>query len=135
MRCLKPLELPILFGFSILAMKCGYHQVEIEKEHKERTAFSVGPLGFFEFNLMPFGLSNRPATYQCLMNDCFEDLHLRACLIYIDDIIVFADRTPSSTYPGFPVGASLWNETSSKQVLPFSRTGLSSLAISSQMMG
>ena len=76
---------------SILDMKSGYHQVEIEEEHKERTAFYVGPLGFFEFNRMPFGLSNSPATYQRLMNERFEDLHLKACLIYIDDIIVFGD--------------------------------------------
>ena len=80
-----------LFVFSILDIKSGYHQVEIEKEHTERTAFSVGPLGFFEFKRIPFGLSNSPATYQCLMNDCFEYLYLKACLIYIDDNIVFAD--------------------------------------------
>lgn len=32
--------------FSILDMKSGYHQIEIEEKHKERTAFTVGPLGF-----------------------------------------------------------------------------------------
>ena len=32
--------------FSTIDMKSGYHQVEIEEEHKERTAFTVGPLGF-----------------------------------------------------------------------------------------
>jgi hypothetical protein len=34
--------------FSVLDMKSGYHQVEILEQHKERTALSVGPLGFFE---------------------------------------------------------------------------------------
>lgn len=29
--------------FSILDMKSGYHQVELLEEHKERTAFTVGP--------------------------------------------------------------------------------------------
>ena len=77
--------------FSTLDMKSGYHQIEIEEENKERTAFTVGPLGFYEFNRMPFGLSNSPATYQRMMNECFEDLHLKSCLIYIDDIIVLAD--------------------------------------------
>lgn len=33
--------------FSVLDMKSGYHQVDIAEEHKERTAFTVGPLGFF----------------------------------------------------------------------------------------
>jgi hypothetical protein len=70
-------------------MKSGYHQVEILEQHKERTAFSVGPLGFFEFNRMPFGLTNVPATYQRLMENCLADYNLKICCIFIDDIIVF----------------------------------------------
>ena len=41
--------------FSVLDMKSGYHQVELVEKHKERTAFSVGSLGMYEFNRMPFG--------------------------------------------------------------------------------
>jgi hypothetical protein len=48
--------------FSVIDMKSGFHQVEILKEHKERTAFTVGPLGLYEYNMMPFGLSNYPET-------------------------------------------------------------------------
>ncbi|KAK3103801.1 hypothetical protein FSP39_021997 [Pinctada imbricata] len=70
-------------------MKAGYHQIAIAEEHKERTAFTVGPLGFFEYNRMAMGLSNAPATYQRLMEQCLGDLHHRVCLIYLDDIIVF----------------------------------------------
>ena len=33
--------------FTVLDMKSGYHQLDIEKDHKQRTAFTVGPLGFF----------------------------------------------------------------------------------------
>ena len=76
--------------FSVLDMKSGYHQVEIEEEHKQRTAFTVGPLGFYEFNRLPFGLSNSPATYQRLMEECLGELHLKVCLIFLDDVIVFS---------------------------------------------
>nr|ATA66769.1 Pol, env [Haliotis discus hannai] len=76
--------------FSVLDMKSGYHQVELEEAHKQRTAFTVGPLGFFEYNRMPFGLSNAPATYQRLMEQCLEGLHLKICLIYLDDLIIFS---------------------------------------------
>lgn len=75
--------------FSVLDMGCGYHQVEIEEKQKERTAFTVGPLGVFEYNRMPFGLSNAPATYQRLMEQCLDGLHLRICFIYLDDVIIF----------------------------------------------
>lgn len=33
--------------FSVLDMKSGYYQIPIAEEHKERTAFTVGSLGFF----------------------------------------------------------------------------------------
>ena len=60
--------------YVVLCMKSGYCQVEIEETHKEMTAFTVGPLGLFEYNIMPFRLSNVPAIYQRLMVDCLEDI-------------------------------------------------------------
>ena len=39
--------------FSSLDMRSSYHQVVIEEEHIERTAFSAGPLGLFEWSGMP----------------------------------------------------------------------------------
>ena len=57
------------------------------------TAFTVGPLEFYECVRMPFGLANAPATFQWLMESCLGDLHLQYCIIYLDDIIVFS-KTP-----------------------------------------
>lgn len=76
--------------FTLLDMKSGYYSVEIEETHKERTAFTVGPLGFWEYNRLPCGLSNSPATYQRIMQDILGDLHMRTCLIYLDDVIIFS---------------------------------------------
>ena len=75
--------------FSVLDAKSNYHQIEIEKSHKERNAFTVGPLGLYEYNRMPFGLSNSPATYQILMEDCVGELNLNICFIFLGDIIIF----------------------------------------------
>lgn len=76
--------------FSVLDMKSGYYQIPIAEEHKERTAFTVGSLGFFEHNRMAMGLVNAPATYQRLMEECLGDLLHRICFIYLDDAIVFS---------------------------------------------
>lgn len=75
--------------YSVVDMKSGYHQIEIYEPHKERTAFTVGPLGFYEYNRMPFGLTNSPATYQRMMEDCLADYNLRICCVFIDDVIIF----------------------------------------------
>jgi len=75
--------------FTSLDLRAGYWQVGVKEEHKERTAFTVGPLGFYEFQSMPFGLTNSPATFQKLMHRCLGDLH-QDCLVYLDDIIIFS---------------------------------------------
>ena len=60
---------------------------------KPLTAFTVGPLRFYECERMPFGLTNAPATFQRLMESCLGDLHLNWCIIYLGDVIVFS-KTP-----------------------------------------
>ena len=76
--------------FSKLDLRSGYWQVGIKEADKHKTAFSVGPLGFFECNRMAFGLTNAPATFQRLVERCMGELHLKECLIYLDDIIILS---------------------------------------------
>ena len=42
---------------------------------------------------MTFSLTNAPATFQQLMENCLGDLHLNWCIIYLDDIIIYS-KTP-----------------------------------------
>ena len=79
--------------FSTLDLKSGYWQVELEEEAKPLTAFTMGPLGFWECECMPFGLTNAPATFQRLIESCLGELHLNWCIIYLDNIIVFSRTT------------------------------------------
>ena len=76
--------------FSKLDLKAGYWQVGIKESDKYKTAFSIGPLGFYECNRMAFGLTNAPATFQRLIERCMGDIHLKECLIYLDDIIIYS---------------------------------------------
>ena len=79
--------------FSALDLKAGYWQVEMTERSRPYTAFTVGPLGFYECDRMPFGLTNAPATFQRLMESCLGDLHLVHCLIYLDDVVIYS-KTP-----------------------------------------
>ena len=72
-------------------MKAGYWQVEMAEECKAYTAFTCGPLGFYECDTMTFGATNAPATFQRLMHDCLGDLNINWCIVYLDDIIIFSD--------------------------------------------
>ena len=77
--------------FSCLDLKSGFWQIKMDKASKQYTAFTVGNLGCFECNRMPFGLCNAPATFQWLMQNCMGELNLIYCLIYLDDLIVFLE--------------------------------------------
>ena len=76
--------------FSVMDLKSGYYQVEMAEEDKPKTAFTC-PLGFFEFNRMPQGVTNAPSTFHRLMERCVCDLHLNEVLVFLDDLIVFSD--------------------------------------------
>ena len=79
--------------FTSIDLKAGYWQVELDEDSVPLTAFTVGPLGFYECVRMPFGLTNAPATFQRLMETCLGDLHLNWCIIYLDDVVIFS-KTP-----------------------------------------
>jgi hypothetical protein len=73
--------------FSTTDLLCGYWQVEVADEDKEKTAFSTRE-GLFHFNVLPFGLCNGPTTFQRLMDLVLAGLHWSNCLVYIDDVMI-----------------------------------------------
>ena len=63
----------------------------MDEESKQYTAFTLGSMGLYECESMPFGLCNAPPTIQRLMQNCLGELNLTYCLIYLDDMIVFSE--------------------------------------------
>jgi transposase InsO family protein len=75
--------------FSTLDLYAGYWQIPLDENSKEKTAFSTDS-GLYEFNVMPFGLCNAPATFQRFMDATMAGLKWKTLLVYMDDIIVFS---------------------------------------------
>ena len=73
--------------FSTLDLASGYWQVEMDPVDKQKTAFSTH-CGHYEFNRMPFGLSNAPANFQQLMQLVLRGFTWEQALHYLDDVIV-----------------------------------------------
>ena len=63
----------------------------MDEESKQYTAYTLGSMGLYECESMPFRLCNTPPTFQRLMQNCLDELNLIYCLIYLDDVIVFSE--------------------------------------------
>ena len=79
--------------FSAFDLRSGYFQVSMDERDKEKTSF-VTRSGLFQFKVLPFGVTNGPATFQRLMDLTMVGLNYNILLVYLDDIILMS-RTVS----------------------------------------
>ena len=75
--------------FTSLDLESGYHQVRIEENSIDKTAF-ITKDSLFEWLRMPFGLVNAPYTFQKMMNHIFKEYLWKFAIIYLDDILIFS---------------------------------------------
>ena len=75
--------------FSSMDATSGFHQIPIDEESREKTAFACSE-GLFEFNRLSMGLANAPAIFNRYMHRVLGGLMWQCVLVYVDDILVFS---------------------------------------------
>ena len=76
--------------FITLDFFAGYQQFKVRDKDREKTAF-ISAQGLFQYIRMTFGLCNAPATFQRGMDIALNGLIGKDCLVYIDDVVIFAN--------------------------------------------
>ena len=75
--------------FSIFDLASGFHQIELDPNDRQKTAFS-SLNRHYEYVRMPMGLKNSPATFQRLMDQVLLGLQGTELFVYLDDIVIYA---------------------------------------------
>ena len=88
--------------FTQLDLNNAYHRMRICEGDDWKTSFRT-KYGYFEYQFMPFGRSNTPATFQRYVNKILAEKLDIFVIVYLDDILIYIED------PGQPhVKAVCW---------------------------
>lgn len=76
--------------FAKIDLKAAFNLLRVKEGDKWKTAFRT-PWGLFEYNVMPFGLANAPACFQCFIQWVLREYIDIFCFVYLDDILIFSE--------------------------------------------
>ena len=76
--------------YTKLDLRNAYHRIRIREGDEWKTAFRTR-YGHFEYLVLPFGLTNAPATFQAYINRALAGLVDVTCIVYLDDILIYSN--------------------------------------------
>lgn len=76
--------------YTQLDLTAAYHRMRIRKGDEWKTAFRTR-YGHFEYQVLPFGLANAPASFQAYINRALAQRLDVNVIVYLDDILVFSE--------------------------------------------
>ncbi|GJP60392.1 hypothetical protein CLOP_g17602 [Closterium sp. NIES-67] len=76
--------------FSKIYLRGGDHQIRVVVADCHKIVFRTR-YGSFEYVVLPFGLTNAPATFQMSMNQIFCSLVDNCVIVYRDDILIYSE--------------------------------------------
>ena len=76
--------------FTKLDIRQAFHRIRMNADSEELTTFRTR-YGAYKYKVLPFGLTNGPATYQRYMNDVLFEFLDVFCTVYLDDILIYSE--------------------------------------------
>ena len=65
--------------------------MRIQEDDEWKTAFHTW-YGYFKYQVMPFGLSNAPASFQRYMNKILAEKLNVFVIVYLDNILIYTEE-------------------------------------------
>ncbi|KAL0153155.1 hypothetical protein M9458_051542, partial [Cirrhinus mrigala] len=75
--------------YTKLDLRSAYNLIRIKEGDEWKTAF-LTTRGHYEYQLMPYGLANSPAIFQCFINEILKDFLNKFVIAYIDDFLIYS---------------------------------------------